>query len=71
MLYLFSKRNEEVSEHMTRDDMLRELYNNMEKLVAEGIGLKEYEAWKVTMQKFSDTEVRRMLGESRKLLNNN
>lgn len=56
---------------MTRDDMLRELYNNMEKLVAEGIGLKEYEAWKVTMQKFSDTEVRRMLGESRKLLNNN
>lgn len=71
MLYLFSKRNGEVSEHMTRDDMLRELYNNMEKLVAEGIGLKEYEAWKVTMQKFSDTEVRRMLGESRKLLNNN
>lgn len=71
MLYLFSKRNEEVSERMTRDDMLRELYNNMEKLVAEGIGLKEYEAWKVTMQKFSDTEVRRMLGESRKLLNNN
>lgn len=71
MLYLFSKRNKEVSEHMTRDDMLRELYNNMEKLVAEGIGLKEYEAWKVTMQKFSDTEVRRMLGESRKLLNNN
>lgn len=71
MLYLSSKRNKEVSEHMTRDDMLRELYNNMEKLVAEGIGLKEYEAWKVTMQKFSDTEVRRMLGESRKLLNNN
>ena len=71
MLYLFSKRKKEVSEHMTRDDMLRELYNNMEKLVAEGIGLKEYEAWKVTMQKFSDTEVRRMLGESRKLLNNN
>ena len=71
MLYLFSKRNKEVSKHMTRDDMLRELYNNMEKLVAEGIGLKEYEAWKVTMQKFSDTEVRRMLGESRKLLNNN
>ena len=71
MLYLFSKRNKEVSEHMTRDDMLRELYNNMKKLVAEGIGLKEYEAWKVTMQKFSDTEVRRMLGESRKLLNNN
>ena len=71
MLYLSSKRNKEVSKHMTRDDMLRELYNNMEKLVAEGIGLKEYEAWKVTMQKFSDTEVRRMLGESRKLLNNN
>lgn len=71
MLYLSSKRNGEVSEHMTRDDMLRELYSNMEKLVAEGIGLKEYEAWKVTMQKFSDTEVRRMLGESRKLLNNN
>lgn len=53
---------------MTRDEVLKELYNNMTRMVKQGVIVEPYENWRSNMNKFSDNDLLKMLGATRKLL---
>lgn len=53
---------------MTREEILQELYSNIQVMMKKGIDCVPYEQWKVNMSTLSDNDLLKVLGKTREVI---